>query len=189
MSRDKMELDFAVADATNDASVAETMQAPPSTGSAAIHCRVPGGKRVRRAFSMEWAAGFSDGEACICVVKQRYVDPKRNFTYRLSFSISQNDLQVLEHFSQGLGIAGGIFAVKRIAQHNRQVYTLNYSGKHALQVITELQPHLIRKRLEAQTAIDYWQQGQCGRRPGRCGWSAAVLAIRERFYNKLKSLK
>ena len=189
MSNDKMNFDLDLADGPLGASVLDAIDTAHPASLATAKTRAGRRRRVNPTFSLEWAAGFADGEGCICIVKQRYDDPKRKLTYRLSFSISQNDRQVLEHFYEGLGIRGGIFDVGRIVQHNRQVYTLNYTGVNALKVIATLQPHLIRKRLEAQTAIDYWSQGLCGRHPGRLGWSAAVIAIRERFYQKMKSLK
>lgn len=146
-------------------------------------------QRAQAAFSLAWAAGFVDGEGCICLYKQRYPDPRRKLAYRLGFSITQNDLQTLKHFQQGLGIPGGISEVKRRLQHNRQIYALNYTGVHALNVIALLQPHLIRKQLEPQTAIDYWREASGGQHPGPRGWPPAVIALRERFYQKLKSLK
>lgn len=191
MSSDKMNFDFNLdlADAPLGASVFDATDTAHPASLPAAKTRAGRRRRANPPFSLEWAAGFADGEGCICIVKQRYDDPKRKLTYRLSFSISQNDRQVLEHFYEGLGIRGGIFDVGRIVQHNRQVYTLNYTGVNALKAIAMLQPHLIRKRLEAQTAVDYWQQGQGGKRPGRLGWPSAVIAIRERFYKKMKSLK
>ena len=188
MSYDKMNPAF-ILDPLPVASIAAVSSTAQPVKLTSLPVAMTRPSRAKPAFTLQWAAGFADGEACICIVKQRYADPKRKLTYRLTFSIVQNDLQVLEHFYKGLGIAGGIFAVKRIAQHNRQIYTLNYSGINALRVITALQPHLIRKRIEAQTAHDYWQQGQCGRRPGRLGWSTTVIADRERICQKMKSLK
>lgn len=194
MSKDKrnsdLDFDFDLENAAQDTSVLEATQTAQPVGLAAPKAK-PGRPRcAKQAFSLEWAAGFADGEGCIYIFKQTYAaDPRRKATYRLGFTITQNDLQVLEHFQQGLGIGGRIYQVARKPQHNRQIYTLNCTGISALRVICTLQPHLIRKQLEAQTAIDYWQQGQCGKHPGPAGWPPAVMAIRERFCKKLKSLK
>jgi hypothetical protein len=144
-----------------------------------------------RNFSLEWAAGFADGEGCISLAKQRYLNnPARGISYRLAFCIVQNDLQVLEHFQGGMGIPSRIYPVKRLMQHNRQIYTLNYTGKKALELIRTLQPYLVRKQLEAQAALDYWIEGQCGQRPkGMRSWPSDVIATRERYFQKLKTLK
>jgi hypothetical protein len=140
-------------------------------------------------FSLAWAAGFVDGEGCITIVKQRYQDPRRKFTYRLCLSISQNNLEVLEHLRDGLGITDCLYKTKRLLQHNKQMYALNLTGKGALAVIIALYPYLVRKRPEAQTAMDYWRHGQCGKHPGPRGWSASVNAYRESCFKKLKALK
>lgn len=145
-------------------------------------------KRKQPAFSTEWAAGFADGEACIHVAKQTY-KCGRNDTYRLRVYITQNDLSVLEHFKNGLCIHAGIFAVKRTQQHNRQCYTLNYDGRHAMDLIKKLAPHLVRKRQEAAAAKAFWTQGQVGLRCGAKGLPPALTAIRERQYRKLQRLK
>lgn len=141
------------------------------------------------AFNLHWAAGFADGEGCIHVAKQRYKDPARKTTYRLRLCIEQNNREVLAHFLNGLGVHGVIYDKKRLLGHNRQVYRLNYDGKHALQVIAALLPMLVRKRLEAQVALDFWTQGKASKRFGRRGLPAAIAAIRERLYLKLRKLK
>lgn len=192
MGNEKMTLDINLAQHSSDTSVPDATDTTHlgSCASATLETRPGRCKRTRQAFSLAWAAGFVDGEGCICIYTQRYTaDPKRKLAYRLGVFITQNDRQVLEHFQQGLGIAGNIYEVRRTLQHNRQVYTLNFTGINALRVITAVQPYLVRKRLEAKTAIDYWEQGLCGKRPGRLGWPPSVVATRERFYQKMKSLK
>jgi hypothetical protein len=166
------------------------MQPGPVVPSGGILLNRDSGRKPRN-FSLEWAAGFADGEGCISLAKQRYLNnPARGITYRLSFCIVQNDLQVLQHFKDGMGIHSKIYPVKRLMQHNRQIYTLNYSGVKALELIRTLQPYLFRKQLEAQAALDYWTEGQCGQHPrGRRQWPADVIAIRERYFQKLKTLK
>lgn len=146
-------------------------------------------KRTQQAFSLQWAAGFVDGEGCIYICKQTYTDPRRHDTYRLGFTITQNDLQVLEHFRHGMGIPGSLYRVRRQPGHSRQVFAIHCSGRSALRVITMLQPFLIRKWTEAQAAIDYWQQGFGGQHPGRGGWSPSVIATREYFFQTMKTLK
>jgi hypothetical protein len=151
----------------------------------------PDGHCPQQPFSLEWAAGFVDGEGCISIAKQRYLNnPDRGVSYRLNFCIVQNDLQVLQYFQAGMGIHSKIYPVKRLMQHNRQIYTLNYSGVKALELIRCLQPYLVRKQLEARAALDYWVLGQCGQRPKGCrSWPAQVISTRERYFQKLKTLK
>lgn len=146
-------------------------------------------RSTRPIFSLEWAAGFADGEGCISIVKER-IATRRSVGYRLVFCMVQNDLEVLEYFNQGLGGMGKIYKVKRRMGHNRQIYTLNYSGSAALELIRTLQPCLVRKQLEAQAALDFWRDGRCGQRPqGARSWPPEVIAIRERYFQKLRALK
>ena len=140
-------------------------------------------------FNLHWAAGFSDGESCIHIAKQRYKNSNRNETYRLRMCIEQNDFEVLEHFRVGLGAHGVIYKKKREIGHNKQVYRLNYDGKHALDAITALLPLLVRKRAEAHAALAFWTLGLCGKRFGAAGLPTYITAIRERFYQKLRKLK
>lgn len=141
------------------------------------------------AFSLSWAAGFADGEACIHVAKQRYIKSGRNTTYRLRFSISQNNREVLEHFARGLGIAGHLYQTKRQISHNKQIYALIYDGRQALEVISLLKPYLVRKQVEASVAQTFWNDGRAGQRSGPRGWPPEVVELRERCYWKLRSLK
>ena len=147
-----------------------------------------GSARNLSAFSIEWAAGFLDGEGCIHIARQTYRGQRRD-TFRLRVYIVQNNREVLEHFRDGVGIDARLYKVRRTAQHNKQVYTLNFEGKKAMAVIALLMPHLIRKREEAQTAVAYWVEGRVGMRPGPKGLPPEIAALRERLYFKLRSLK
>ncbi|MES2840016.1 MAG: hypothetical protein V4794_07045 [Pseudomonadota bacterium] len=137
--------------------------------------------------SLEWAAGMLDGDGCIAIVKQPY--PDRNPIYRLTVSVCQNCLQTLEHFRRSVGVDGVIYAVKRKLEHNKQVYTLNYSGPRALLVIRRLRACLVRKRPEAQVAISFCLNGQISRRFGPHGVPREVEAVRVAHYLKLRALK
>lgn len=141
-----------------------------------------------RQFTIQWAAGFVDGEGCIHIAKQRY-RAHRSPTYRLGMHVTQNDLATLEHFRDGLGIDAPIYKVKRAANHRRQCYTLNYSGTSAMQVISLLTPHLVRKRREADAAQAFWHEGRIGERPGPKGWEPEVVEKRESYFLMLKQLK
>ncbi len=140
-------------------------------------------------FSLAWAAGFVDGEGCIHVVKQRYLQSDRNTTYRLRFCITQNNREVLEHFANGLGVAGHLYRTKRQVAHNKQIYVLTYDGRHAMEVIGRLKPYLVRKQMEACVAETFWTEGLAGQRSGPRGWPPEVIELRERCYWKLRNLK
>lgn len=137
---------------------------------------------------LAWAAGFADGEACIHIAKQRY-RIERSDTYRLGVHVTQNDLAVLEHFRDIVGIHAPIYGTKRQQNHRRQCYTLNYSGKCALKLISLLLTYLRRKQREAQAAIAFWREGRIGERRGGRGLASELVATREHYFLLLKQLK
>jgi hypothetical protein len=139
--------------------------------------------------SVEWAAGFADGEGCIYIFKQRYKNPRRKTSYGLGFCITQNHWLTLECFRLSAEITQTLSKVKPRPGLTRQVYTLNLTGKSALRLITLLHPYLVRKQLEAEAAFDYWQEAMGGKHPGRKGWSAEVIAKREHYFQKMRALK
>ena len=141
-------------------------------------------------FSLSWAAGFADGEACIHIAHQTYPSwTGRTSTYRLRFSISQNDREVLEHFLNGVGISGRIHATRRTVGQNRQGYVLQYDGRHAFELITQLKDLLVRKRHEALVACTFWRHGMCGTRFGPNGVPPEIQTFRRSCYAKLRRLK
>lgn len=137
--------------------------------------------------SLAWAAGMLDGDGCIAIIKQPFAN--RRPIYRLTVSVCQNCLQTLEHFRRCVGVDGVIYAVKRKLEHNKQVYTLNYSGPKALLLIRRLRTLLVRKRPEALVAISFCLNGQISRRFGPHGVPADVEAVRVAHYLKLRALK
>lgn len=137
--------------------------------------------------SLDWAAGMLDGDGCIAIVKQPF--RHRKTIYRLVVCIVQNCRQTLEHFQKCLNLPGTIYEVSRKLQHNKQVYTLNYSGPNAMRLVQMLQGHLVRKRLEAAVALSFCENGQISRRFGCHGVPPHIHNIRVAHYKKLRALK
>ncbi|WP_066269899.1 LAGLIDADG family homing endonuclease [Hydrogenophaga palleronii] len=137
--------------------------------------------------SLDWAAGMLDGDGCIAIVKQPF--RHRKTIYRLVVCIVQNCRQTLEHFQKCLNLPGTIYEVARKLQHNKQVYTLNYSGPNAMRLVQMLQGHLVRKRLEAAVALSFCENGQISRRFGCHGVPPHIHNIRVAHYKKLRALK
>ena len=139
--------------------------------------------------SVQWAAGFADGEGCINICKQRYKNPRRKTTYRLGFGITQNHWETLEYFRQSTGITQTLNSMTPRPGLTRQVYTLSLTGKSALRLITLLYPYLVRKKLEAEAAFHYWEYAQNSPRWVRGPRSAEELAKWEYHFQLMRSLK
>jgi hypothetical protein len=142
---------------------------------------------LKQAAQLGWAAGFLDGEGCIHIARQRYRTARAD-TYRLGVHMGQNDRDTLEYFRAVVGIDAPIFAVKRCPSHRRQCYTLNYTGKRALQLLVMLTPYLQRKRREAKAAQAFWSESRVEHSGGK-RLEPEVVARREHFFDLLKSLK
>lgn len=138
--------------------------------------------------SLGWAAGFVDGEGCIHLARVQRTCGNR-INYRLRLTVTQNCRVTLEHLQGLLGATGYLTKLRRTLQHNKQVYTLVYDGRNAHNVIATLAPHLVRKRLEAQIALDFYAHGQPGLHPGPKGAPKELWDFRRRCYDKLRRLK
>lgn len=140
------------------------------------------------AFDPGWAAGMLDGEGCIHIVHQggRRGGPP---SYQLRVSLSQNDLEVLEHFRRGIGVGGNIYEVPRLPSHSRQVYVLNFGTAQAIGLLQQLGPRLVRKRAELALARRFWVECMPGSGPGRRALSPEVRALREWLYHEMMRVK
>jgi hypothetical protein len=137
---------------------------------------------------LAWVAGFIDGEGCIHISKQQrpgWLNP----TYRLTLTITQNHLGVLERVRDVLGLQHHIHAVPQRMQHNKQMHTLVYDGVHALRAIAMVSRYLVRKRKEARVALSYRRRGWMSCLPGPNGFPKRVWQWREHCRTKLQALK
>jgi LAGLIDADG DNA endonuclease family protein len=137
---------------------------------------------------MAWAAGFVDGEGCIHIIRQKYGANNR-VSYRLRMHIAQNNYEVLVALRAYIGEHANIIPIKRTHSVNKQVYTLNFDGKHAYKAVMKLKPYLIRKQCEAQAANNFWIEGRVEERTGRNPVAPELMEIRNRWYKKMQKLK
>jgi len=147
-----------------------------------------GGLLLAKTAAIAWAAGFVDGEGCIHLARVQRTCGNR-INYRLRFSVSQNCLVTLEHLRSLLGGTSYLTKVRRKVQHNKQIYTLIYDGRNAHDAIAKLSPHLVRKRLEAQIALNFYAYGQPELHPGPNGTPQEIWDFRRGCYDKLRKLK
>ncbi len=141
------------------------------------------------AADLAWAAGFVDGEGCIHIVRQRYKGQSRADSYNLAVHIGQNHRQTLQDFCIAVGIPAVIHPLRKTQKLRRQMFSLNFSGRKALELLARIEPHLRRKRREAQAAMEFWTAGGMGVRRGRVPLPRELIATRERYWQLLKDLK
>lgn len=141
-----------------------------------------------RQVELSYVAGFADGEAFIGFSKT--VQPgRKNPTYRLLFSFTQNHLASLQRVARVLEVPPRIYEVKRLAQHNLQIYTLAVGDQDAYAALGLLLPHLDRKQPEAIVAREGYVACRLDVHPGCRGHSEGIWKLRERYYRKLRRMK
>jgi hypothetical protein len=135
-----------------------------------------------------YAAGLTDGEGCVSIIKQA-VPGRKNPTYRLRLDMMQNDFATLVNYIHCVGVATKVRPVKRADGQNRQVWRIGYDGPQAYEVLSRLHRFLVRKKPESRTAMDFVEKGRIGLHPGCGGTPARYWKVREACYRKLKKLK
>jgi len=138
--------------------------------------------------SLAWAAGFVDGEGCICIARQTYKG-RPNVSHRLKLTVTQNNYEVLSELQGIIDEPSFISMLTRTEKMNRNSYALVYDSKHALSAIRKLKPFLRRKQFEANAAEKMWEEGMMGKRPGMKGWPPGVYQTREKWARKISRLK
>ena len=137
---------------------------------------------------LAWCAGIFDGDGSIGISRQ-HLPGRKNPTYRLVLSLVQNCDVTIRKFRDYLAVPHCLVEVKRSARHNRQIYDLRYDGRHAMAVLALIHPHLVRKRIEAEVADDFWHICAMGLLPGCGGLTKEVWTDRAYFYDKMQALK
>jgi hypothetical protein len=135
-----------------------------------------------------YAAGLTDGEGCMQIVRQD-LPGRKNPTYRLRLTIVQNDYQTLANFIHCVGVAAKVRPVKRDHSQNRQVWRVVYDGPQAYAVICTISRYLVRKQPEARVAMDFVKKGRIDLHPGCKGTPKRLWKVREACYRRLKRLK
>lgn len=144
--------------------------------------------RVAHALKFAWAAGFVDGDGCICPVIQRH-DDRATDSVRIRLVVTQNDRHVLEVLRTVLGERCALNATKRLPCQNRQAYQLQYDSGHAIEAIRKILPYLIRKRREADLCLQLFVDGQLNRNPGPKGFPPEVHRVRKSLVRRIRRMK
>ena len=145
------------------------------------------GHSISHAVNLAWAAGFLDGEAYLGLVLYRGLDRSRP-GYRLNLSVTQNHKKTLKDLLAIVGRGGRIYKVKRQPTHKRQVWVLQFWGRHALAVIRKVLPYLRRKGARGETCLRAWTECKMDRHSGPNGWPQALWRLRAAYYKKIKEM-
>jgi len=100
--------------------------------------------------SLEWLAGFFDGEGSITVV---HSISKKHKQYFLSVGLTQSNFDVLDKIRREYG--GNLY--KKSKQTGRhQGYELRWTSKAAIEFLSILAPYLVVKKPQAEIALGEW---------------------------------
>lgn len=106
--------------------------------------------------SLEYIAGFVDGEGCINIYKRKHTSTTRGYAYSLDIEISNTNKEIIELIHSTLGV-GHITEVKNNEKNKnwRNGYLLRMSCKDAGIVIKKLLPYLVLKKPQAELALKF----------------------------------
>lgn len=143
---------------------------------------------ISKELELAWAAGFVDGDGCICAVMQRHPD-RATPSVRIRLVITQNDHRVLHVLQRVLGEPSALNSVKRQACQNRQPYQLQYDSGHAIAAIKKIRPYLVRKAREADACMQLFVEGRLNQFPGPKGFPPEVHRVRKYLVNRIRRMK
>ena len=163
------------------------MRYSPTNQARVSHAVTP--KTLRpTAIARAYAAGLVDGEGCVQIIKHASKSRKHS-TYRLRLEVAQNDLPTLVNFVHCVGVPAVVRAVKPDSSQRRQVWRVCYDGPQAYAVIRGIRRYLVRKRAEADVAIEFVRRGRIGLRPGSRGTPSGLWEFREQCYLQIRELR
>lgn len=128
--------------------------------------------------TLQWLAGFLDGEGCIALHKG---SPSRNASYHPRVTITNIDLSTLKAIQAQYG--GSIHEATK-KESARPCWVLIWSTQKALAFLRLISPHLIVKKSQAEVLLS-------GYKPGTNGVKLTTEQKEERvqLYSKLREMK
>ena len=96
--------------------------------------------------NLAWAAGFFDGEGCICLAR-RFRKGKKHPEYELKLSVGQANPKPLELFSKSFG--------GNVNKRGDGYYICKLSSRDSIETLRILIPFLVLKKDEAIEALKF----------------------------------
>lgn len=101
-----------------------------------------------KALSIEYIAGFFDGEGCVCINKSKDVRNPKGYTDRIRVMVSQVDRTPLDAIMSQFG---GIITLRSTGVHELVMSDMATISAF----LTRMLPHLIVKRMVAERGIAF----------------------------------
>ena len=136
--------------------------------------------------SLEYIAGFFDGEGYIQIAKKSPGGHSRS-PYWLMCSMANTHRGVLDEIQKVTG--GLVIFHKGTTGRNSPHYRLSFYTQQALTFLKAIQPYLVIKREEADLAVAFYEHNKASGFRGRVKMTEAELLIRHDYYLKMKAMK
>jgi hypothetical protein len=135
-----------------------------------------------------YAAGFVDGEGCICIFKPKVRKNRTRQDLRPVLQVGQSNHRVLKRLQATLGAWSYVHPGKQNIQQNRQTYGyMVASAPHIIHALCAIFDLLEVKRNQAEALVRFFIEGRQWRfGPGT---PAKVRARREYWYKRLRRMK
>ena len=109
-----------------------------------------------RRLSLQYIAGFLDGEGSIYISRSKCPRTKRGVRYALYIVFSSTNKNILEMIRNSLGGVGCLFSWDSKKNPRwKTAYYLHITCRQAAEVLRKLLPYLILKRPQAELAIKF----------------------------------
>lgn len=132
-----------------------------------------------------YLAGIFDGDGCVSIVKSN--KPPYGMYHQLAVMFTQSSLPYLEAIREIAGVGKiyeqtGVTKLKR----NRSAYIWRIPSRAGAILIEELLPYLIRKRRQAEIAVEFQNTMT---NSGGAGTPDEVIENRESLYEEIRKWK
>lgn len=139
-------------------------------------------RRKLSAVDAAYLAGVVDGEGTLSVWKERRPGNAGGFRFKITFTISQANLQYLDDLRRMAGNGSIRSSGPRDRPNHKPCFKLQFLTNETRWVLPQIMPYLRLKQKQAEAVMAYMESIDLGRR------SREGMAIRERLYQECHEL-
>ena len=103
---------------------------------------------------LAWLAGIIDGEGSIGAMSQHHKTENKTSTYRIRLRVTNTHKGLIEWLRLKIGF-GTISPIKKVKEHYKQGYELSWTNQRAINIIRQIYPYMIIKRVQAEIAFEF----------------------------------